>query len=211
LQQSWNCHAAAGPDGSAPIAGRAEVGNDHAYGRNDQWHDWVTGLPRPQRFLEHLEGVLATPARRSIAMLALEVADFDVLRAQLGQPLCDELVRVIAERLHEEVPEPNLVTRLRRGEFAIVLHDLGPEVAPEALATHLLERASEPYPSGDRIMRWAIVGALALSRSRAESASQLFDRATRTLARARLRSRLNPGANRGSSGRHPAPKSGCAC
>ena len=80
-------------------------------------------------------------------MLLLEVADLDLLEAQHGEPCCDELLRTIAERLHEEVPEPNLMTRVHGGTFAIVLHDLGPGVAADAVATDLLERAGEPCPS----------------------------------------------------------------
>jgi diguanylate cyclase (GGDEF)-like protein len=159
------------------------------YGRYDDWHDPVTGLPRPGCFLEHLELLLAAPCRpaRSLAMVLLEVTDFDRLRAQLGLAWCDELLRTIGERLHEEVPEPNLVTRLRAGEFAIVLRDLGPEVTPEALAAHLLARASEPCSSRHPPLRWAMVGALAVHDDRAETALQLFARATGALTRAKLR------------------------
>jgi diguanylate cyclase (GGDEF)-like protein len=173
---------------STSIADRSDA--HHSHGRYDEWHDPVTGLPRPRCFLEHLERLLAKPdgLRRPIAMFLFEVAHFDALKAQLGAPLCDELLRTIGERLHEEVPEPNLVTRLRGGEFAIVLHDLGPEVTPDALAARLLERASEPVAGADRLLRWAVVGALAAAVDGAETAMELFDRATRALARAKLRS-----------------------
>ena len=197
MQRGWSCAAASAAEEGVPIADHGDApDDDHSYGRNDEWHDPVTGLPRPGCFLEHLERLLATPGRapRSIAMLVLEVADFHVQRAQLGKPWCDELLRTIAERLHEEVPEPNLVTRLRDGAFAIVLRDLGPEVMPEALATHLLERANEPWPTGDRLLRWAVIGALALPVDRAETAIQLFDRATLALARGKLRSAAQAGS-----------------
>jgi diguanylate cyclase (GGDEF)-like protein len=184
----WSsCFAVAAADGSAAIGDSWNA--DRGYGRHDEWHDPVTGLPRPRCFLEHLERLLAKPDRhpQSLAMLLLEVTDFDLLRTRLGTPWCDELLRTIAERLHEEVPEPNLVTRLRGGAFAIVLHDLGSEVAPEALADRLLERASEPCPSGDPPLRWEVVGALAVPGDRAATAMQLFDHATRALDRAKLR------------------------
>jgi GGDEF domain-containing protein len=125
-------------------------------------------------------------------MLLLEVENFDVLGARYGEPWCDELLRIIAERLHEEVPEPNLVTRLHRGAFAIVLHDLGPEVAPDALATHLLARASEPYASGDGLVRWDVVGGLATPDDRKETAMQLLERATLALARVKLEDANRP-------------------
>lgn len=210
MERSGYSYAASAAEESAPAAAPAVVEHaDQSYGRSDQWHDPVTGLPRPQRFLVHLESVLATSARRSqpVAMLVLEIADLDAVRARLGDPVCDELLRTVAERLHVEVPEPNLVTRLRGGAFAIVLRELG-GLPPEAVATHLLERASEPYASGGRLLRWALVGALASADGRAETAIQLFDRAMRSLARARLRSRLASDARRRSSERHAATTSG---
>lgn len=78
------------------------------------------------------------------------------------------------------------MTRLSSGAFAIVLRNLGPEVMPEALATDLLQRASEPCPSPDRRLRWSLVGALALAGDRSENAIELFERAMRALARSKL-------------------------
>jgi len=196
MQRWWSRPAASAAEEGAPIADHGDARADESHGRNDEWHDPVTGLPRPGCFIEHLERLLAPPCGppRSVAMLVLEVADFHVQRAQLGEPWSNELLRTIAERLHEEVPEPNLVTRLRDGAFAIVLRDLGPEVVPEALASHLLARASEPCATGDRLLRWAVIGALALPGDRAETAIQLFDRATRALARGKLRSAAGAGS-----------------
>ena len=191
----WDCSAASGSDQSAPIGDPGHLRDaDHGYGRYDEWYDPVTGLPRPRCFLEHLERLLATAdgCQRSVAMLLLEVADLDLLEAQHGEPCCDELLRTIAERLHEEVPEPSLMTRLHGGTFAIVLHDLGPGVAPDAVATHLLERAGEPCPTGDGHVQCAVVGGLAVPGDQAEPALQLFHRATRALARAKLRKAGQP-------------------
>ena len=190
----WDCSAASGSDPSAPIGDWDARDADQGYRLYDEWYDPVTGLPRPRCFLEHLERLLATAdgCQRSVAMLLLEVADLDLLEAQHGEPCCDELLRTIAERLHEEVPEPNLMTRVHGGTFAIVLHDLGPGVAADAVATHLLERAGEPCPSGDGYLRCAVVGGLAVPGDPAEPALQLFDRARRALVRAKLRKAGQP-------------------
>lgn len=187
MQDWWSRTSASGADAGVPFPGRGDARQDPGYGGDDARHDPVTGLPHPRCFLERLEGLLRGPdgSPRSAAMLVLEVADFHDLKARLGDP-ADEVLRTIAERLHEAVPEPGLMTRLSSGAFAIVLRDLGPEVMPEALATHLLQRASEPYASPDRRLRWSLVGALALAGDRSESAIELFERAMRALARSKL-------------------------
>lgn len=196
--QDWLSRpGASGAEEGMPWPGRGEVRHDHGYGRDDAWHDSVTGLPRPRCFLAHLEELLASSdgPRRSVALLVLEVADFHDLKARLGNAWADELLRTIAERLHDEVPEPGLMTRLSSGAFAIALRDLGPEVMPEALATDLLQRASAPCPSPDRRLRWSLVGALALPCDRSENAMALFERAMRALARSKLRAAPQPGSD----------------
>jgi diguanylate cyclase (GGDEF)-like protein len=194
LLRWWSYDAASVAGRSAPVVSQQHTrGADEGYERDDESHDSVTGLPRLCCFLKHLERLLRPDGfARSVAMLLLEVENFDVLGARYGEPWCDELLRIIAERLHEEVPEPNLVTRLHRGAFAIVLHDLGPEVAPDALATHLLARASEPYASGDGLVRWDVVGGLAAPGDRKETAMQLLERATLPLARVKLEDANRP-------------------
>jgi diguanylate cyclase (GGDEF)-like protein len=196
LQDWWSRPGASGAEEGMPLPGRGEARHDQGYGRDDAWHDAVTGLPRPRCFLARLEELLAGPdgTPRSVALLVLEVADFSDLKARLGDAWADELLRTIAERLHDAAPEPGLMTRLSSGAFAIVLRDLGPEVMPEALATELLQRASEPCPSPDRRLRWSLVGALALPGEHSESAMELLERAMRALARSKLRPTAQAGS-----------------
>jgi GGDEF domain-containing protein len=188
LQDRWSRPGPSGADDGVPFPGRGDARHDPGHGGDDEWHDPVTGLPRPRCFLDRLEPLLRRPdgSARSVALLVLEVADFDHLKTRLGDAWADELLRTIAERLHDAVPEPGLMTRLRSGAFAIVLRDLGPGVLPETLATNLLQRASEPCPSPDRRRRWSLVGALALPGDRSENAMALFERAMRALARGKL-------------------------
>ena len=188
MQDWWDRPSASPAGDGVPFPGCGDARHDPDYGGDDERHDPVTGLPHPRRFLDRLERLLERPdgSARSVALLVLEVADFHDLKARLGDAWADELLRTIAERLHDAVPDPGLMTRLRSGAFAIVLRDLGPEVMPETLATNLLQRASEPCPSPDRRLRWSLVGALALSGDRSENAMALFERAMRTLARGKL-------------------------
>jgi diguanylate cyclase (GGDEF)-like protein len=197
MQDWWSRPSVSSADDGVSFAGREDARDDAGYRGDDQWHDRVTGLPRPRCFLDRLEPLLAGPngSARSVALLVLEVADFDQLKTRLGDAWADELLRTIAERLHDAVPEPGLITRLRSGAFAIVLRDLGPEVLPETLAGNLLQRASEPCPSPDRRLRWSLVGALALPGNDSENAMALFERAMRALARAKLQAAPQAGVS----------------
>lgn len=197
LQDWYSRPGASGADEGVPFSGRGNARHGPGYGGDVEWHDAVTGLPHPRCFLDRLERLLEGPdgSPRAVAMLVLEVADFHDLKARLGDAWADERLRTIAERLHDAVPEPDLMTRLSSGAFAIVLRDLGPEVMPEVLATDLLRRASEPCPSPDRRLRWSLVGALALPGNRSENAMERFERAMRTLARGKLRAATQAGSD----------------
>jgi diguanylate cyclase (GGDEF)-like protein len=172
----------------------------------DEWHDAVTGLPRPPSFLARLERALARmnlQARR-VAVVLLEVTDFGRLRRDLGAAAGDELLRTMAERLHAEVPDPDLLTRIRGAEFAIVFPDLVPEISAEDLATRLLERVSEPYPIAGRVLGCKVVAAVRLAADRSEGAHHLLERAALALGRARVRADpelLGQGGGRAASGR----------
>jgi diguanylate cyclase (GGDEF)-like protein len=156
---------------------------------SDEWHDTITGLPRPSSFLARLERALARmnlQARR-VALVLLEVTDFGRLRRDLGPAAGDELLRTMAERLHAEVPDPDLLTRIRGAEFAIVFPDLVPEISAEDLASRLLERVSEPYLIGSRVLGCKVIAAVRLAADRSESGLYLFERAAVALARGRVR------------------------
>jgi diguanylate cyclase (GGDEF)-like protein len=154
---------------------------------SDQWHDTITGLPQPPSFLARLERALArmnVPARR-VAVVLLEVTGFERLRRNLGAAAGDELLRTMAERLHADVPDPDLLTRMRGAEFAIVFPDLGPEISAEDLATRLLERVGEPYLIGSRALSCKVIAAVRLAGDRSESPHDLLERAAVALGRAR--------------------------
>jgi diguanylate cyclase (GGDEF)-like protein len=214
--RSWDgLGASAAEDATSAADWRPGMAADQDVGRRDQWHDPITGLPRPCSFLEHLERALARTGRPtgSVAVFLIAIPDFGVLKAQVGEAGADELLRTIAERLHEEVPEPNLVTRLRGSEFAVALHGFGSEVTSEALATRLLERACEPCPVGDRLLTCTVIGALAFAGDPQDSAMALLDRGIRALGRAGLqmgRPGIERSTRRVEQLEHQSSQSSCA-
>ena len=124
---------------------------------------------------------------RRVAVLLLEVTDFGWLKRDLGPAAGDELLRTVAERLHAQVPDPALLTRIRDAEFAIVFSDLDPEFSAEDLATRLLERVSEPCQVGGRVLSCKVIGAVRLAADRSESGHHLLECAAVALGRARVR------------------------
>ena len=99
------------------------------------FHDELTGLANRTSFCEHLERALTgDPAERSsVAVLFLDLDDFKTVNDSLGHPAGDEVLRVVAGRLHALVRPTDVIARFGGDEFAILLR--GVRGAQEATAT----------------------------------------------------------------------------
>ena len=106
--------------------------------------------------------------------------------------------------LHEEVPEPNLVTRLHGGRVRDRAARPWCGGGAGSARERLWSVRASPAASGDGLVEVGVVGALAVPGDREETAMQLFDRATRALDRAKLRWRASPRATRGLTEHRPA-------
>ncbi|MFO1271048.1 MAG: EAL domain-containing protein [Rubrivivax sp.] len=97
-------------------------------------HNEVTGLPNRNRFLGQLERAVraAAAARRSFALLSIDVARIAEVKSSMGFGAADALAMAIAARLAAERREGETLAQLGETEFALLLEpESGPE--PEAL------------------------------------------------------------------------------
>jgi diguanylate cyclase len=125
--------------------------------------DAVTDLPNAKPFLRDVDAALAAGRgqQRLTAFFSVEIAGQRQLAENLGQPLADQLARVLAQRLlryadRESVlaaagsgrlQEP-LVARLDVDRFALLMQGLGNVEQVEAAAKRLLADLGEPVHLG---------------------------------------------------------------
>lgn len=84
-------------------------------------HDELTGLPNRRAFTERLEQMAVTARRegQSLAVALLDIDNFKDVNDSFGHQTGDELIRQVAGRLHEVLPEGAIIARLGGDEFAI--------------------------------------------------------------------------------------------
>jgi len=108
--------------------------------RRQALHDALTGLPNRVLFADRLEQALASG--NDTAVLFCDLDRFKQVNDQLGHAAGDELLRQVAQRLVQAVPDGAVLGRLSGDEFAVLL--MG-DTDAEAAARALVDRFEQPF------------------------------------------------------------------
>ncbi|MGZ3268195.1 MAG: putative bifunctional diguanylate cyclase/phosphodiesterase, partial [Croceibacterium sp.] len=95
-----------------------------------------------------LEGILAAykSAKRSCAVMMLDLDRFKQVNDSMGHPAGDELLRQVAERLRAIIGDRGEIGRLGGDEFQVILPDLDDRGKLGELAGKVIQIISQPYP-----------------------------------------------------------------
>ena len=154
-------------------------------------NDLVTGLPNRTSLLHEL-GCAVGRARSQgtkVAVLLLDLDRFKIVNDSLGHNVGDRLLKVVAERLRENLRDVDVAARLGGDEFAILLEGVGSDDEAVVTAQRLLEALTPPARLGDyEIASTGSIG-VALYPDHADSATELLQRADRAMYRAKQNGR----------------------
>ncbi len=106
-------------------------------------HDPVTGLANRDQFVILTERALRTTTDRMVTILAIGIANLDLVKASLGRDVEKKLLIAIAARLKDGVREAAVVGRLEDDQFAL-LGDVSSERQALAWADRIRELLLEP-------------------------------------------------------------------
>ncbi|WP_295481243.1 phosphodiesterase DibA [uncultured Pseudomonas sp.] len=150
-------------------------------------HDPLTGLPNRLLFSDRAEQALAAAQsnKRGCALLLLDLDHFQSINDSLGHAVGDQLLKLVGDRLRDQVGAGVTLARLGGDEFAVLLEG-GQQVAQAAsTAQCLIERLHEPFEVEDqRLFISASIG-ISLFPSDAQSAEQLLRNADSALFKAK--------------------------
>jgi diguanylate cyclase (GGDEF)-like protein/PAS domain S-box-containing protein len=110
-------------------------------------YDSLTGLSNRHRMSRHLENTLAAfkQAKRSCAVMVLDLDRFKQVNDTLGHPAGDELLKQVADRLGRVIDKTCELGRLGGDEFEVILPDKDDRGELGELARKVIEIVSQPY------------------------------------------------------------------
>ena len=126
-------------------------------------HDELTGLANRSYFLDLLEEEisLASTKNTSFSLLFIDLDEFKVVNDSLSHSAGDELLRLVAERMQQQLRPSDTVARLGGDEFVVLLRSIDDFETAWNLGNRLIERLREPYiVVGQRV---EIAGSIGLS------------------------------------------------
>jgi diguanylate cyclase (GGDEF)-like protein len=118
-------------------------------------HDELTGLPNRLWFREILDAAAEAAANDGppCAVMVLDFDGFKAINDTLGHQAGDDLLRVLASRLHTTAADDAIVARLGGDEFAILSTRRATEAEAADLARQLLTAFDDPVSVGGARLR----------------------------------------------------------
>ncbi|PZO37392.1 MAG: GGDEF domain-containing response regulator [Pseudanabaena frigida] len=110
-------------------------------------HDELTQLPNRILFHDSLsQAVLhAEINKKTLALLFLDMDNFNIINNTLGNDIGDQLFKAIAERLKRYTAPCDMVARIQGDEFAMIISDIKDVNNVKLEAQKILDLLSRPY------------------------------------------------------------------
>jgi len=124
-------------------------------------YDSLTGLANRHRMTHRLDTTLTAflAAKRSCALMMLDLDRFKQVNDTLGHQAGDELLKQVAQRLRRVIPEEMEIGRLGGDEFQVILPDADDRGELGELGHKIITMLSQPYSiDGSRCVIGASVG-----------------------------------------------------
>ena len=110
-------------------------------------YDSLTGLANRHRMAKRLNSILTAyrAAKRSCALMMLDLDRFKHVNDTLGHSAGDELLKQVAQRLDRIIAKQGEIGRLGGDEFQVILPDIDDRGKLGEIAARIIQMLSQPY------------------------------------------------------------------
>jgi diguanylate cyclase (GGDEF)-like protein/PAS domain S-box-containing protein len=157
------------------------------------FYDPLTGLPNRRLLLDRLQQAMAASCRSEQlgALMFIDLDNFKNINDLHGHQTGDQVLRIAAERLQNEVRASDTVARLGGDEFVVMLENLGdaPELAAaqaEHIGMKLLNSLGKPYRLNDLGLYSSASIGVVLFGADGSSSNELMKRADMSMYEAKV-------------------------
>ncbi len=150
------------------------------------FHDPLTGLPNRRALNECLSKLEAGPASTMAALIFFDLDRFKAVNDVHGHLVGDRLLRLVADRLRDNLRSDLSSYRLGGDEFAIVVDMLdSADDNPQAIARHIVQIMAEPFDDNGLVHHIGASAGIAVYPSDSGSPDELVRAADVALYRAK--------------------------
>jgi diguanylate cyclase (GGDEF)-like protein len=172
-------------------------------------NDSLTDLPNRSAFVERAASALTDADRdsRSVALLLVDLDDFEEINHTLGHEAGDRLLTKVGERLAESVQPGDCAARLCGDEFAVLLADVSDRSSAASAAQRIGEALRAPIEvDGSEVLVSASIGISVADPEQEEGPEDLLRKADVAMHAAKRKGKarhklFDPGADTTTSGR----------
>lgn len=140
------------------------------------YYDNVTGQTNRHYFMAHLDPAASNALRYSshFCLMFIDMDNFKIVNDTLGHHIGDELLRGVASHLTRVTRNSDVLCRIGRDEFAIILENVNDIEGPNILAQKIIGTLSRPMTQhGQDILIGASIGISACPEHADTAAGQL--------------------------------------
>jgi diguanylate cyclase (GGDEF)-like protein len=149
------------------------------------YRDPLTGLGNRTMFHDHATDALADPDDTATAVVLIDLDGFKDVNDTYGHATGDELLRVTAERLNNNVRANDTVSRLGGDEFVVLLPRLADDGIADAVADRILRDLRQPLVIGDAVLTIKASAGIAIAQGDGHLIDDLMREADQALYQAK--------------------------
>ena len=126
------------------------------------YYDALTGLPNRSLYQERLSRLteVAKPGSGKLAVVVVDIRGFHVVNDNLGRHTGDMLLRLVAQRLRENLRPGDTLGRIAGDQFGLILTDVADETQIGPLLEKIFGALTEPFRVNSEPVRLSVKGGL---------------------------------------------------